>query len=148
MPKQKPRRLTYYLTLTPKTIADLELAAFAQKRATSTTTRIGQIVEQLVKTNAIFLGIKAIENRRDELQSFALNKWQGATIHGERKRSFGITITPTIHRKLRTTASDISTSISELVEWTVKEGGLTAMNQSMQETNSATPLAGKWIKDS
>lgn len=139
MPRQKPHRVTYYLTLTPKTIADLELAAFAQKRATSTTTRIGQIVEQLVKTDAIVLGVKAIESNRDKLHSFALDKWQGATIHGERKRSFGITITPAIHRKLRITASNISTSLSELVEWTIREGGLTVMNQSMQETNSATP---------
>lgn len=139
MPKTKPHRTTYYVTLTPKTIADLEMAAFAQKRATSTTTRIGQIIEQLVKTEAINLGGEAIESKRDELEKIALTKWHGATIHGERKRSFGITILPATHRALRKTAATYSTSISELIEWTVREDGIKAMNQSTQETSSAKP---------
>lgn len=129
-PSSKVRR---YFTLTPDVINKLELAAITHRISTgSRKTRPSHIVEWLIQTNAIAVGVDAIKSRAEELEKKAVDKWEGITIHGQHKTKYGVMLRTELYRKLRDEALKVNSSASELIEWTVREDGLDEMNRRLQ----------------
>lgn len=127
------KRVRHYFTLTPDCISKLEMAAFSYRLSTGCRkTRPSHIVERLVETDAIALGAAAIKSHASQLEQKAVEKWEGVTIHGQHKTRYGVMLKPELYRKLLTLASKTGTSVSELIEWTVRdENGMKTMNERM-----------------
>lgn len=130
------RRVRHYFTLTPDCISKLEIAALGHRMSTGTRKmRPSHIVEMLIETDAIAVGTNAIASHTEEIERASVDKWEGVTLHGQHKIRYGLSLKSELYRILRDRAALVKTSASEVIEWTIREDGITKMNQKLGEKN-------------